>query len=189
MRLTIGELNLYNREAFADRLGHIFEHSPWVAYDSWGNRPFESVEQLLESMMHAVRSAPEDKVTALLRAHPDLAARIQLTQNSAREQQGAGLDRLTPGEFATFTKLNREYTGKFGFPFILAVRGKTKEDIKNAMIERLAGTPEQERETALSQIRQIARLRLTDLVIDERIEEASAATGNCGHPDRNFDAR
>jgi 2-oxo-4-hydroxy-4-carboxy-5-ureidoimidazoline decarboxylase len=169
MKVTIEYLNAMDQSSFTELLGGIFEHSPWVAHGAWASRPFDSAAHLLDAMMRVVQlEAPDDKVSALIRAHPDLAARIRLTPDSAREQQGAGLDSLTPEEFAAFSELNRAYTGKFGFPFILAVRGMNKTDIRQAMLERMEESPDSERETALRQIRKIAGFRLGDLIDDDK---------------------
>jgi 2-oxo-4-hydroxy-4-carboxy-5-ureidoimidazoline decarboxylase len=169
MKVTIGDLNAMDQSSFTELLGSIFEHSPWVAHGAWASGPFDSAAHLLEAMMRVVQlEEPGDKVSALIRAHPDLAARIRITPDSAGEQQGAGLDSLTPEEFKAFSELNRAYTGKFGFPFILAVRGKNKTDIRQAMLERMEESPDTERETALRQIRQIAGFRLGDLIDDDK---------------------
>lgn len=165
------EWNGMDREAFANALGGVFEHSPWIAEEAWERRPFASVEELHEAMLSVVRNAPDDRVLALIRSHPDLATRLgigSLTAFSAEEQKGAGLDRLTPEEFATFSALNEAYKAKFGFPFIFAVRGRGKEDILAAMRQRLDHAPEQELQEALAQIARIAGFRLRDLIAAER---------------------
>ncbi|MNL64899.1 Uric acid degradation bifunctional protein [compost metagenome] len=99
----------------------------------------------------------------MLRAHPDLATRLQVTPLSAAEQKGAGLDRLTPEEFAVLTDLNVRYTEKYQFPFILAVRGKNKDDIIASISERVNGTKENEWERAIVEIGKITKFRLEDL--------------------------
>lgn len=164
MALTLDELNGMNREQFTEALGAIFEHSPWVAERAWSKRPFASREALHEAMLHVVRSSTEWEIIGLFRAHPDLAARIKMGDHSVREQQGAGLDRLSPEEFEWFSKQNRAYMDKFGFPFILAVKGKDKNDIQAAMAERIHHTEEQETEQALYEIGKITGFRLADLL-------------------------
>lgn len=166
MNIQLWQLNTLGRELFVHQLGSVFEHSPWVAENAWKRRPFHSVNWLLESMMQAVKEAPEERILALLRAHPDLASRVSMTADSSLEQQSAGLDMLTPHEFERFAELNAAYTEKHGFPFIIAVRGKTKADILDAMAERLNHTRLQERGQALLEVQRIAELRLRD-----RIEE------------------
>lgn len=159
------------RDAFVARFGHVFEHSPWVAEEAWdrGLGPDADTAEGLHARLCAVlRGADEARQLALVRAHPDLAGRLalagQLTDDSSREQASAGLGRLTPGELARFTELNDAYTARFGFPFIIAVRGLGKDEILAAFERRLGNDPETERRTALEQIERIALLRLRDLV-------------------------
>lgn len=169
--LTLEEINSMSRDEFVASLGGIFEHSPWVAEKAYGHLPFHSVQQLHHVMLEAARNAEHSRVEGLLRAHPDLATRLQVSPLSAAEQQGAGLDRLTPEEFTRLTELNAVYTEKFGFPFILAVRGKYKDDIIAAIEERVNHTLQIEWEQAFAEIGTITGFRLHDLII-EKSEEA-----------------
>ncbi|WP_193790072.1 2-oxo-4-hydroxy-4-carboxy-5-ureidoimidazoline decarboxylase [Paenibacillus beijingensis] len=164
MTITLKQLNEMSKEQFAEALGSIFEHSPWVAEAAHGSGPFASVEELHSRMVEAAKNAPEEKVLALLRSHPDLATRLAMTDYSVSEQKGAGLDQLSPEEFETFSSLNREYVGKFGFPFILAVRGKNKDDILASLRQRIHYDRAQEWNEALAQIARITGFRLADLV-------------------------
>ncbi|WP_019912767.1 2-oxo-4-hydroxy-4-carboxy-5-ureidoimidazoline decarboxylase [Paenibacillus sp. HW567] len=168
--LTLEEINSMSRDEFVAKLGGIFEHSPWVAEMAYGQLPFHSVQQLHTVMLEAARSAGHSRVEELLRAHPDLATRLQVSPLSAVEQQGAGLDRLTPEEFTRLTELNVAYTEKFGFPFILAVRGKNKDDIIAAIEERVNRTLQDEWEQALAEIGTITGFRLNDLIIEKSAE-------------------
>src|SRR5215211_1775438 len=97
------EVNELGRDAFVERFGPLFEHSPWVAADAWSDRPFADMEELFEALRAAMYSAPRERQLALIRAHPDLAGRAAiegaLTESSSREQASAGLDRLTPDEY------------------------------------------------------------------------------------------
>lgn len=163
-RLTLSALNEMSKEAFTETLGGIFEHSPWVAEGAYESRPFGTVKELHEAMMRATREAGEEHILSLLRAHPDLATRLQVTPLSAAEQKGAGLDRLTPEEFVVLTDLNVRYTEKYQFPFILAVRGKNKDDIIASISERVNGTKETEWERAIAEIGKITKFRLEDLL-------------------------
>ncbi|NBD23422.1 2-oxo-4-hydroxy-4-carboxy-5-ureidoimidazoline decarboxylase [Paenibacillus sp. T1] len=162
--MQLWQLNTLSRERFIGQLGAIFEHSPWVAERVWERRPFHSRHELHEAMMTAVLEAPEERIVALLRAHPDLASRASMTAHSAEEQQSVGLDALSAEEYDRFAALNASYLAKHGFPFIIAVRGKTKNDILAAMAERLEHDGEQERKQALLEIRRIAELRLRDQI-------------------------
>ncbi|TLS52851.1 2-oxo-4-hydroxy-4-carboxy-5-ureidoimidazoline decarboxylase [Paenibacillus antri] len=162
--MPLAALNAMGKEMFVETLKDVFEHSPWVAEGAYAAAPFDSVASLRSAMMDVVRNAGEDKVLGLFRAHPDLATRLAISDWSAAEQQGAGLDRLSPAEFEAFSELNRAYVGKFGFPFLFAVRGKTKEDIEEAMRMRLPRSAFEEREQALREIEKIAGFRLVDLI-------------------------
>jgi len=166
MRLTMAALDAMDQTRFTEALGAVFEHSPWVAERAWLARPFRSRGELLAAMSREVERCGRDAQLALLRAHPDLATRLQVTEWSAGEQRGAGLDRLTPEEFRWFDERNRAYKEKFGFPFILAVAGKTKEDIAAAMERRLGNDRETEWHQALAEVLKIAAVRLDRLIAD-----------------------
>jgi hydroxyisourate hydrolase len=163
-RLSVTKINALDRDAFVACFGAVFEHSPWVAEAAWESRPFTSTRALLDAMLRAVREAPDERQMALIKAHPDLGGKLAMSDASTREQQGAGLDRLTPAEYEELSALNRAYAAKFGFPFILAVRGKSKAEIVAAMRARVGRSAEEEREEALRQIGRIAAFRLADLV-------------------------
>lgn len=168
MPTTLAALNSADQAAFTAALGHLFEHSPWVAEETWTRRPFAGAEALHAALCATMRAAPRERQLALIRAHPDLAGRLarqrRLTADSAREQAGAGLDRLTDAELAEFNRQNEAYRAKFGFPFIICARLNAKDSIRAAMRTRLGNTPEAEFATALAEIEKIARLRLQDLL-------------------------
>ncbi|APV50995.1 OHCU decarboxylase [Betaproteobacteria bacterium GR16-43] len=162
----VGELNGLSLEAFVARLGSIYEHSPWVAERAYADVPFASIDTLHRAMERAMFSATADEQMALIRAHPELAGRLaaaQLTEHSRREQAGSGLDRVTPDERARMQALNDRYREKFGFPFIVAVKGLDWSGIIERMEARLPNAREVEVATALEQIGRIARFRLDAL--------------------------
>lgn len=166
--MTLADVNRLDRDGFTAALGHLFEHSPWVAEAAWERRPFASREAIARAMMAAVEEANPAAQLALVRAHPDLAGKAaiagELTADSAREQAGAGLDRLSPDEFGRFHALNAAYLARFGFPFIICVRQHDKASILAAFERRLAAAPDVERAQALHEIGEIVKLRLSDLV-------------------------
>ncbi|MDI1319081.1 MAG: 2-oxo-4-hydroxy-4-carboxy-5-ureidoimidazoline decarboxylase [bacterium] len=166
MPTTLAALNVADRGAFTAALGHLFEHSPWVAEQAWLRRPFADAAQLHAALCTAMRTAPPEWRMALIRAHPDLAGRLarqkQLTAESTREQASAGLDQLTDAELAEFTGNNDAYQAKFAFPFIICARLNAKGDILEAMRARLPNRWVDERDTALAEIEKIAWLRLQD---------------------------
>jgi len=163
---SLENLNNADRAAFVAALGHLFEHSPWVAEEAWVKRPFASAEVLHAALCATMQAATPERRLALIRAHPDLAGRLaqqrQLTAASTREQTGAGLDQLTEAELAEFTRRNDAYREKFGFPFVICARLNAKAAILAAMQERRSNPPEAEHAAALGEIEKIAWLRLQD---------------------------
>lgn len=172
MTVTLDAINALDRSAFRAALGGIYEHSPWVAERAWPKRPFASLQALHAAMQDAVTKAQPAEQLALIRAHPELGGRLalagKLTEASRGEQAGAGLDRCLPEEFAELQALNAAYREKFGFPFIIAVRGLTRAGIIEAMRERLQHSPEEEHAACLRQIGRIAQFRLQDLITNTR---------------------
>lgn len=168
MAFTISELNQSSREVFVRIVGPVFEHSPWIAEETWPKRPFASVENLHATLCETVRAAGEKKQLALIRAHPDLVGKLalagQLTKESTGEQASAGLDKLSPQETELFQKNNAAYKTKFGFPFIICARLNKKEAILAGFDRRLQNSREMEIKTALEEIFKIAELRLQDLI-------------------------
>jgi 2-oxo-4-hydroxy-4-carboxy-5-ureidoimidazoline decarboxylase len=166
-RWTLAQVNAFDCAGFVRVIGPVFEHSPWIAEAAWPRRPFASLEELHRALRDVVAEAGELKQVELIRAHPDLVGRAALagtlTSASAHEQAGAGLDRLDEEEVALFQKHNREYQGKFGFPFVICARLNTKEAMLAAFPVRLQNSRAQEVRAALDEIGKIARLRLEDL--------------------------
>ncbi|MBB4291048.1 OHCU decarboxylase [Rhizobium leguminosarum] len=162
---------MMSREDFVSRFGGVFEHSPFIA-----ERAYDAgsvTEPLTASGVHAAltsvfRAASQEERLGVLNAHPDLAGRLaisgELTEDSRKEQSGAGLDRLSPAEHARFTELNSAYVEKFGFPFIIAVKGLGKGDILSAFETRIGNGRDEEFATATAQVEKIALLRLTSML-------------------------
>lgn len=160
--MTLRDANALERADFVSALGWIFESSPWVAERAWRYRPFASVAALHKAMNQEVSEAPFEEQLALLRAHPDLGTRVRISDASAGEQKGAGLDSLTSEEFDLLQECNRRYREKFGFPFLFAVKGSTKEDVLFALNLRLESDNEEELRRALWEVGRIAWFRLQD---------------------------
>ena len=167
--IALEELNTLDREAFVACLGAVYEHSPWVARDAWSVRPFASLDALHAAMQRVVLTAPREAQLCLIRAHPELQGKVahpeELTAASRSEQAGAGLDRCAPEEHARLQSLNRAYRERFGFPFIVAVRGLNVAGVLGRMESRLGNEPERELRTCLEEIGRIARFRLERLVL------------------------
>jgi 2-oxo-4-hydroxy-4-carboxy-5-ureidoimidazoline decarboxylase len=166
MATTLDALNKADRAAFVSALGHLFEHSPWVAEGTHGKGPFGDAEALHRALCATMRAAPAERQLALVRAHPDLAGRLAkagaLTAASSREQAAAGLDRLSADESAEIERLNDAYKARFGFPFVICARLNAKDAILGAMRQRITHDPGVELSTALDEIAKIAKLRLAD---------------------------
>ena len=157
-----------DRNAFVARYGSIYERSPWVA-----ERAFERAagvsdrRQLADIFAACVDSAEMKNKLELIRAHPDLAGRAavqgELAAESAQEQASAGLDRCTAEELEQIKALNQRYSAKFGFPFVMAVRGSSRQDILAAFASRCENQHDTEFSTAITEIHKIARMRLAAL--------------------------
>lgn len=171
MQHTLASLNSCDRGAFVAALGHLFEHSPWVAEETFAKRPFRDLQALHRALCETLRGAAPERQLALIRAHPDLAGRLAraggLTDSSTLEQSAAGLDRLDPGESLEIGRLNEVHKARFGFPFVICARLNAKDAILAAMRARAANTREAELSTALGEIAKIARLRLNEAVKKE----------------------
>ena len=154
-----------DKHDFIARFGGIYEHSPWVAEQAAAiAADTDDAAELARLMAECVDNASEEQQLALRRAHPDLAGKAQiageLTAESTTEQASAGLDRCSKVEYEKFQALNDAYKEKFGFPFVMAVRGSTRQEILDAFSRRLQNDYVLEFETALAEIHEIARLRL-----------------------------
>jgi OHCU decarboxylase len=160
---SIEELNNSEKNEFVELLSDVYEESAWVAEQVHSKRPFSSVQALNDAMRDTVDSASRDTQLELLRAHPDLGEQTEMTDASETEQASAGLTDLSPAQYDTFQQLNNQYREKFGFPFIMAVKNKSPEVIQTAMEDRVEHERDQEFETALSQVHEIAKLRLQEL--------------------------
>ncbi len=154
-------------ETFVEHYGDVYEHSPWVAEAAWKKGLTEahnSPDALADLMGLMLQQAEPEQQIAVIQAHPDLAGKAalagELTQDSTREQAGAGLDQCTTDEFARFEHLNTAYKEKFGFPFVIAVKGLDRHAILAAFEKRLNNDLAEERKTAIEQIIRIARFRL-----------------------------
>jgi len=159
------------RTLFVERFGGVYEHSRWVAeaaFDSGLGPERDTAEGLAKIMAAAVATGTAAQKRALIAAHPDLAGRLarakQLTADSTKEQASAGLDQLSEQELARFTALNDAYRARFGFPFIMAVKGRSKDEIAAAFERRLGNDPGAETATALAEIDRIAALRLKEIL-------------------------
>jgi len=166
--MTLDEINRLDRAGFVAALGGVFEHSPWVAESAFSARPFVSIDALHGAMVAAMQGANDTQKLSLLRAHPELAGKAairgELTADSTREQVGAGLAACSASEFAQLTEMNARYNAKFGFPFILAVKGYERAGIIAEFARRVDNDHATEFAETLQQIAKITRFRLDALL-------------------------
>ncbi|HWO96577.1 MAG TPA: 2-oxo-4-hydroxy-4-carboxy-5-ureidoimidazoline decarboxylase [Bacillus sp. (in: firmicutes)] len=163
--ITMNALNEIPMLEFVETLKDICEHSPWVIERLEELRPFSSRAALYEQMITVVKTASEREKLNLIKAHPHLGTRKPISSFSQSEQKDAGLSQLSDAEYELLLDMNKEYVHRFGFPFILAVRGKNKDEILQAMQDRLKNSKEQEFNQALSEIYQIIRFRIEDQIM------------------------
>ncbi|MEN9628695.1 MAG: 2-oxo-4-hydroxy-4-carboxy-5-ureidoimidazoline decarboxylase [Pseudomonadota bacterium] len=169
--LTLEQINAASPAEFAALLDGSYEHSPWIVERAWARRPFASLAALKRALVEVVAESGRDAQLSLIRAHPELAGKAMvsqtLTAESTNEQGKAGLTDCTPQEFARIQTLNAQYNAKFGWPFILAVRGPrgtglTRTEIIDTFARRLAGHPDFELAECLRNIHRIVEIRLND---------------------------
>ena len=161
----INKINKLPQSEFIKIFANIFENARWIAEELYNQKPFDDFEELSSKTLNIFETAAKEKQIKILNAHPDLANKTKislLTPDSLKEQTSAGLDQCTEEEFNEFKKLNDTYK-KFGFPFILAVKGKTKIEILNNFRKRISSDPEIEFNEAIKQVKQIASIRLKEL--------------------------
>lgn len=164
--LTLAEVNALSVEDFVSRFGDVAEDSPWVARRADGGRPFGNRQAMVEAFMISIQVASAREQLDLVVAHPDLGGKVGLAGDSQKEQAGAGLDSLSEAEFARFNRLNKAYRERFGFPFILAVKGANRHQIFAAFEARIRNDVEEEFATALSEIARIVRFRIEERVLE-----------------------
>ena len=171
MNLNLDQLNGADQAGFGALLDGVYEHSPWIAQQAWVQRPFKSLPHLKYALAQVVRQAPQEAQLSLIRAHPELAGKAavagQLTAESTNEQSKAGLTHCTAEEFALLQELNQAYNARFGWPFIMAVRGPRGQGLSRSAIiatfqRRLDNHPDFELAECLRNIHRIAEIRLND---------------------------
>ncbi|MFM7470567.1 MAG: 2-oxo-4-hydroxy-4-carboxy-5-ureidoimidazoline decarboxylase [Nodosilinea sp.] len=160
MAYTLNQINQMTQEQFITALGPTFEQTPEIAAQVWNYRPFTNLEELHHHLVKVLRSLSRDQQLTLIRAHPDLGARVAMADASVREQNQAGLTHLSPTAYHQLQDLNRIYQKNFGFPFILAVAGHSQESVVANIKQRITNSVEVEFNQALKEIENIAHLRL-----------------------------
>lgn len=162
----LNKIDKLSETEFTEVFGNIFENASWIAEKLYGQKPFKNFQDLSKKMILIFESADNENKLKILNSHPDLADKAKigsLTIDSNKEQSNAGLDRCTEEELNKFKNLNTEYKNKFGFPFILAVKGRNKLEILDNFKKRVLSDKQIEFNEAIKQVKQIASLRLKEL--------------------------
>ena len=163
MKLT-KNINLLKKKEFLSIFGNIFEKSDWIADEVFNLKPFKNSNDLVIKMMDVYENINNEEMIKIFNLHPQLAIEKRLTSFSSKEQTGAKLNDCSKEEFEEFEKLNTDYKKKYGFPFIIAVKGKNKDEILNNFRQRIQNDFEIEFNEAKYQVKKIASLRLEGIL-------------------------
>ena len=163
MKLT-KNINLLKKKEFLSIFGNIFEKSDWIADEVFNLKPFKDSNDLVIKMMNIYENINSEKMIKIFNLHPQLAIEKRLTSFSSKEQTGAKLNECSKEEFEEFEKLNADYKKKYGFPFIIAVKGKNKDEILNNFRQRIQNNFEIEFNEAKNQVKKIASSRLEGIL-------------------------
>ena len=161
---SIDKFNKLSKAEFISIFGNIFEKTEWIAERCYESKPYNNLDELVSKMMKIFENSEKEKHLEILNSHPDLAVEKKLTEDSKNEQKNASLNQCNDAEFIEFKKLNEEYKKKFGFPFIIAVKGKNKEEILNSFRQRITNNINLEFEEAKKQVKKIASFRLSEII-------------------------
>ena len=161
---SIDKFNKLSKTEFISIFGNIFEKTEWIAERCYESKPYNNLDELILKMMKIFENTEKEKHLEILNAHPNLAVEKKLTRDSKNEQKNASLNLCNDEEFIEFKKLNEEYKKKFGFPFIIAVKGKNKEEILNSFRQRITNNINLEFEEAKKQVKKIASFRLGEII-------------------------
>ena len=161
---TIDNINDLNKSDFLSLFGNVFEKTESVAVEAFESKPFKNFEDIVFKMLDIYENYEKNKILEILNAHPELAVAKKMTSESISEQASAKLNQCSNDEYEEFKKLNAEYKKKFGFPFIIAVKGKNKGEILNSFRQRIANNINLEFEEAKRQVKKIASFRLSEII-------------------------
>ena len=162
--IDIKKINSLDKSEFLSIFGNVFEKSKWISEKVFDKKPFKNLESFVSEIIGIYENSDNKTILKILNLHPELAIEKNLTSNSEAEQSKANLKQCTPEEFDEFKKLNIEYKKKFNFPFIIAVKGKNKNQILNYFRERIKNSKEEEFIEAKEQVKKIAIFRLEEII-------------------------
>ena len=161
---SIDQINELTKNDFIDIFGNVFEKTYWIANKTFNTKPFKNFDELFSVIMQNYENSSEEEYLKIFNEHPELAVEKELTENSQNEQNSASLNRCSNEEFNEFKNLNIEYRKKFGFPFIIAVKGKNKDEILNNFRKRIKNEISKEFNEAKQQVKKIASFRLNEII-------------------------
>ena len=161
---SVNKVNNLNKSDFISIFGNVFEKSEWIAVQAYALKPFNNFEELFSNMMEIFENSEKENHLEILNAHPDLVIEKKLTDDSIKEQNSANLNQCSEEEFKEFKELNEKYKKKFGFPFIIAVKGKNRQEILVNFRKRIINTIDLELEEAKQQVKKIATFRLREII-------------------------
>ena len=161
---SIDKFNKLSKDEFISIFRNIFEKTEWIAERCYESKTYNNLDELVSKMMKIFEKIEKERHLEILNSHPDLAVEKKLTEDSKNEQKNASLNQCNDEEFIEFKKLNEEYKKKFGFPFIIAVKGKNKEEILNSFRQRITNNINLEFEEAKKQVKKIASFRLGEII-------------------------
>ena len=162
--IDIKKINNLDKSEFLSIFGNVFEKSKWISEKVFDQKPFKNLESFVSEIIGIYENSDNKTILEILNLHPELAVEKKLTANSEAEQNKANLKECTPEEFNEFKKLNIEYKKKFNFPFIIAVKGKNKNQILNYFRERIRNSLDEEFLEAKKQVKKIATFRLEEII-------------------------
>jgi len=162
--IDIKKINNLDKSEFLSIFGNVFEKSKWISEKVFDKKPFKNLESFVSEIIGIYENSDNKTILEILNLHPELAVEKKLTADSEVEQSKANLKQCTPEEFDEFKKLNIEYKKKFNFPFIIAVKGKNKNEILNYFRERINNSLEEEFIEAKKQVKKIATFRLEEII-------------------------
>mgnify|MGYP006075025899 FL=1 len=161
---SIEKVNLLSENDFVDIFGNVFEKTNWIANKSFNLKPYKDFNQLISTIINIYENSSKEDCLNIFNAHPDLVVEKKLTEDSRKEQKDANLNRCNDEEFSDFQNLNYEYKKKFGFPFIIAVKGMNKNEILTNFKKRVKNEINLEFEEAKIQVKKIATFRLNEII-------------------------
>ena len=161
---SIAKVNLLSKNDFVDIFGNVFEKTNWIANKAFNLKPYKDFNELISTLIKIYENSSKEDCLKIFNTHPELAVEKKLTEDSRKEQKNANLNRCNNEEFSEFQNLNYDYKKKFGFPFIIAVKGRNKNEILTNFRKRIKNEINFEFKEAKNQVKQIATFRLKEII-------------------------